>query len=119
MAFAKWYALVRGIKLTNPKLNTSDCGLNSFIAITSIAIPHMQANAPAATVIIFASNLENIDGEFVSLDLNFLPSSFNHFTLLGKMEGICKGPFVLSYIFTGKVCSSLFKSGFFCLANCG
>ena len=79
--------------------------------MTSIAMAHMQANTLTTTVMMFDSNLENIGGEFVSLCLNFLPSSFNLFTMSGKTDGICSGPFMLSNIFTGKVCSSLFNSG--------
>ena len=79
--------------------------------MTSIAMVHMQINPPAITVMMFDMSLENIGGEFILLCLNFLQSSFNLFTMSGKMEGICIGPFVLSNIFTGKVCSSIFNSG--------
>ena len=68
---------------------------------------HMQANAPVATLTMFDSNLENIGGKLISLGLVFLPYSFSLFTMSGKMDGICNGHFMLSNIFTGKVCSGL------------
>ena len=71
---AKWYASAGGgSRLTNPKLDTSDCNLKCLIHRTSIATVQMKAKPPVATVTIFDSNLKNMGGVFISLGLVFLP----------------------------------------------